>query len=173
MTITLPPDTRPWLKRHWFLPLAAAIVLGDLASVFFGGWGEPQWLEAALLIDFALVLPLLYAWCYRTQGKVARIKAAGLSCLAHWATGKLVPAEHQYLLREVAWLRNLGLAALLLLEIKLGVMVYRAVLQGRKTPEAARQQLEQEGMPAWAAKIMAWEANLWVRAWRWLRRDRS
>lgn len=163
-------DRKGWWSGHWFFPVAAAVAVGDVSSVYFGGWTDARIVEAALLFDFVLVLPLLYWWCYRARGKAAIVQAVALACFAIWATGKAVPAEHHHLLESFAWLRYVGLAGLAALEIRLGVAVYRAVIVGGQTKAEARAKLESEGMPPWAARVMAWEAALWRKVWLFIRR---
>ena len=65
------PGTRHWLSRHWFVPVALAVALGDLSSVYFAGWSDARLVEAALLFDFVVLLPCLYVWCYRRKGREA------------------------------------------------------------------------------------------------------
>jgi hypothetical protein len=150
--------------------LALAIALGDLSSVYVAGWTDARLVEAALLFDLAIVLPCLYAWCYRHKGRVAVVQAVALACFAIWCTGKIVPPEHQYLMETVGWLRYVGLAGLVALEIKLGVAIYRAVIFKDTSKQEARASFEAEGMPPWLAKFMAFEAGLWRRAYLFLRR---
>lgn len=154
-----------WWSHHWFMPVAAAVVAGDLSTVRWGGWSDARALEAGLLFDFAVLLPLLYLWCYRRQAKGAALRALALACFAIWATGKAIPVEQQHLLGTVGWLRYVGLAGLALLEIKLGVAVYKAVVFSGKPRREAEAALGSEGMPPWLAKIMGLEAVLWRRLW--------
>lgn len=164
------PESKKWLSQHWFLPVAFALAVGDLSSVYFAGWTDAEVLEAALLFDFVVVIPGLYWWCYRRQGRAAIIKAAALACLAIWCTGKIVPPEHQNLLDSIGWLRYVGLAGLLALEIKLGFMVYRAVIFSGQSKGEAQETFESEGMPPWIARLMAFEASLWRKAWLFVQR---
>lgn len=163
-------DRKRWWANHWFAPVAALVAIGDVSAVHFGGWTDARIVEAALLFDFAVVLPLLYWWCYRARGKAAIVQAVALACFAIWATAKAVPAEHHHLLESFAWLRYIGLAGLAVLEIKLGVAVYKAVIVSGQSKAEAQARLESEGMPAWVAKVMAWEAALWRRAWLFTKR---
>jgi hypothetical protein len=167
----MPIDPRRWWASHWFFPVAALVTLGDLGSVWFGGWADDgRLLEAALLFDFVVLLPLLYWWCYRARGKKAVVQAVALACFAIWATGKAVPAEHRHLLDSLGWLRWLGLGGLLVLEIRLTIAAYRAVVFSGRSRGEAQQTLESQGLPPWLARFVAWEASLWRRAWLFLRR---
>lgn len=164
------PAPRHWLSRHWFFPVALIVALGDLGSVYATGWTDAALLEAALLFDLAVLLPCLYWWCYRQNGRAAVVKAVALACLAIWCTGKIVPEEHHHFLDAFVWIRYVGLAGLLVLEIKLTVMIYKAVVFSGQSRSEAQQRLESDGLPPWLAKFVAFEASLWRRAWLFLQR---
>lgn len=170
MITTAPLRSKNWLSRHWFIPITMAVAVGDLSSVYFAGWTDAEFVEAALLFDFAVLIPLLYWWCYRAKGRVAVLQAVALSCFAIWCTGKVIPPEHRNLIDSVGWLRYVGLAGLLALEIKLGVMVYKAVVFSGQPKSEAQQTFESEGLPPWTARLMAFEASLWRRAWLFAQR---
>ncbi len=159
-----------WWASHWFFPVAALMVVGDLSAAHFDGWQAGRLLEAALLADFVVILPLLYWWCYRARGKQAIVQAVALACFAIWATGKAVPKEHQHLLESLTWLRYLALGGLLFLEIRLGVAVYKAVVFSGQSKDEAQAKFESEGLPPWLARFMAWEASLWRRLWLFVQR---
>lgn len=163
-------NAESWLSKNWFLPVAAAIAAGDLSSVYFGGWSSSRLLEAALLFDFVVVVPLLYLWCYRAKGKAAIVQAVALACFAIWATGKVVPAEHRNFLDSISWIRYVGLAGLLALEIKLGIVVYKAVVFSELSKGEAQAKFESEGIPPWLARFMAFEAALWRKVWLFAKR---
>lgn len=165
-----PSTSRTWLSTHWIAPVALAVIAGDLASIWFAGWTDAALVEAALLFDFVVLIPCLYWWCYREKGRTAIVQAVALACFAAWCTGKLVPVEHRHLVDWVGRLRYVGLAALLVLEIKLGIMVYKAVVFSGQSRDDARRTLESEGLPPWLARFMAFEASLWRKAWLFLQR---
>ena len=98
------------------------------------------------------------------------VQAVALACFGAWCMGKLVPVEHRHLVDWVGRLRYVGLAALLLLEIKLGVMVYKAVVFSGQSKQDAQRTFESEGMPRWLATFMAFEASLWRRLWLFVQR---
>lgn len=170
MNSRLPIPLPDWLRRHWFVPLALAVIAGDLGALRWGDWSAPDapaWLlEAALLFDFAVLLPLLYAWCYRHGGRGTVLRSIALACFAIWATGHVLPQERHVLLEQLSWLRYLGLAGLLVLELKLMLQLYKSVVLGKASPASAQQTLQSQGMPAWAARLMALDAQLW--RWVWL-----
>jgi hypothetical protein len=148
-------------RHRWFLPVAAMVVAGDLSAARWGGWSNARALEAGLLFDLAVLLPLLYLWCSGRQARGAVVRAVALACFGIWATGKIVPVEQQHLLGAVGWLRYLGLAGLVALEIKLGVAVYKAVVFSGKPRHEAEASLMSQGMPPWLARLMGLEAALW------------
>ncbi|MBA4341349.1 MAG: hypothetical protein C0423_04270 [Methylibium sp.] len=151
------------------------VIVGDVSAVYFGDWTQTGILEVALLFDFAVLLPVLYWWCYRKKGKAAVVQAIALACFAIWATGMVLPEEHREIVDSVGWLRYIGLAGLLVLELKLLVSVYKAVVVSGKSPTDAQAKLESEGMPSWASKLVAMEAAFWRKMWLQLKRlfDRS
>ncbi|MFB9068626.1 hypothetical protein [Pseudofulvimonas gallinarii] len=157
------------LKAHWFLPVAMLVVGGDLVLALADSWSDPALLEAGLLFDLAIVLPALYWWCYRKRGRAALLKAAALSCLGIWVAGHIVPDQHHELISTVGFARYVGLAVLLVIELKLVVAIYRAAFSssGANPPLSAAQDA---GMPEWAARLMAWEASLLRRGWELVRR---
>ena len=67
-------------------------------------------------------------------------------------------------------LRYVGLMGLALLELKLAVSVYRAVVVSGQSAAQAEQQLTSAGTPAWVARLMALEASLWRKLWEIVRR---
>jgi len=157
------------LKAHWFLPVAALVAGSDLALALVDSWSSPALLEAGILIDLAVVLPALYWWCYRKRGRAALLKAATLSCLGIWVAGHIVPNQHHDLISTVGFARYVGLAVLLVIELKLVVAIYRAA-SSKTGSNHALAAAKDAGMPDWAARLMAWEASVWRRAWDSVRR---
>ncbi len=160
----------PSLRAHWFVPAALCLVAGDLIAAFAGEWQDAALLEAAILLDLAVVLPVLYLWCYPKRGKAAFFRAAALSCLGIWAAGHIVPDQHHDLVNVFNLLRYLGLAALLAIEIKLVVALYRASFSASGSVGKILDAAKETGMPEWAAKLVAWEASLWRKVLTFLRR---
>ena len=157
------------LKTHWFLPVAALVAGGDLTLALVDSWSDPVLLEAGILFDLAVVLPVLYWWCYRKRGRAALLKAAALSCLGIWVAGHIVPDQHHDLISTVGFARYIGLAVLLVIELKLVVAIYRAAFS-KSGSNHALAAAKDAGMPEWAARLMVWEASLWRRGWESVRR---
>jgi hypothetical protein len=120
------------------------------------------------LFGLVLLVPSLYWICYRECGKQAVIKAAALACLGIWAALKLVPASERDLLNYVAPLRYVGLAALIWLELVVVLAIYKAVFKGGSVAEAASRAPDE--IPPWVAKLLAIEANFWLKVWGFIRR---
>jgi hypothetical protein len=158
----------PTLRAHWFFFVAPLIVVADLHLALTVQGEFNRWLEAGLLLDLMLVVPGLYWLCYRSKGRAAIIKAVALACLGIWVATKLVPEPEQDLLGLMAPLRYLGLAVLLLIEIKLMVAIYRSAFKGDTVEEITAK--GGADMPAWAAKLIAMEARFWMRVWAWVKR---
>ena len=160
------------IRQHWFYPLALAILVSDILVGRLDGWSNPGVVETGIIIDLALIIPALYYLCYRNRGKAAVMRTVVLCCLGIWLAGVIVPAEHQVLLSKIEFVRYVGLAVVVLLEIKLMRMIYGATF--RKESEAKASVLniaEKEGMPPWVAKIIAWEASIWRRIVNFFRRS--
>jgi len=158
-------------RAHWFVLAAFAIIASDLSLAMLDSWSDPRLLEAGILFDLSVVIPALYLWCYRARGKAVIIRAVALSCLGIWVAGHIVPNEHHHVLSTVGFVRYIGLAVLVVVELKLVAMIFRAAF--RRDSETAPTVLaaaKDAGMPEWAARLMAWEALLWRRAWDAVRR---
>jgi hypothetical protein len=153
-------------RTHWFFLAAAIVAISDLTIAALDSWSNPALLEAGILIDLSIVIPALYLWCYRSRGKAAVLRAVALICLGIWVAGHVVPSEHHHILSTVGFVRYIGLGVLLVIEFKLAVIIFRAAF--RRDQRAAPSVLtvaKDAGMPEWAARLMAWEASLWRKAW--------
>jgi hypothetical protein len=158
------------LKVHWFVCAAVAVLAGDALMVLVDGWSAPALIEFGLLFDLVIVIPALYAWCYRNRGIKTLWRALALACLGMWAAGAIVPDRHHDLIDRVYWARYLALGVLLVIEIKFMVAVYRAAFAREPDEARMRAAADAAGLPPWATKMMAWEAGLWRKAWFGLRR---
>ena len=158
-------------RTHWFFLAAAVVAISDLTVAAFDGWSNPALIEAGILFDLSIVIPALYLWCYRSRGKAAVLRAVALSCLGIWVAGHVVPSEHHHILGTVGFVRYIGLGVLLVIELKLAVMIFRAAFsRDQEAAPAVLETAKDAGMPEWAARLMAWEASLWRKAWDFVRR---
>ena len=159
------------VQAHWFLPLAFAIAGADFALARTVSWSPARPLEAGVLLDLAVLVPVLYGLCYRRRGRAAWMRAAALACLGIWLAGRVIPAAHHDLLNHLGPLRYAGMAVLFLIELRLAVAIYRAAFSAQ--PEHTERSLaaaEQAGVPRWVIRLMAWEATVWRRAWHGMQR---
>ncbi len=160
--------SQPFFARvgqHWFVPAALLIVAGALTLAQTADWPrEAQLLEGALLFDLAILLPLLFWFCYRLKAKAIALRAAAMACGGIWLATYLVPSEHQVLLPTVAFLRYGAIAVLLYIEIRVVAALYWAVIAGRvPADQIATHLAEKAGIPLGLATIMAKEALFWKR----------
>ena len=154
------------LKAHWFVVAFALILVGNGTVTYLDEWGSIKLMEFGLLFDFAILLPVLYLICYRGHGKTTIYKAIGLACLGIWATGKIIPDESHQILENVYFLRYVGLGVLFLIELRIGIAIFKSIFASETEYEKDRDTaISEADMPAWVAKLMAWEANLWRKAW--------
>ena len=164
-------NTLSLLRVHWFFVAAAIALLINSTTVYLDQWSSPQLLEAGLLFDFAILLPLLYLICYRSEGKRSVVRAIALACLGIWALGHVVPEGNQSLLHNLQFVRYVGLGVLILLQVKLIVAIFRAVSGVSAGADREASKLADEtATPPWVRKLLAWEAAIWIRVWRFLRR---
>ena len=110
-------NTLRFLRVNWFFPAAAIALLMNSTVVYLDQWSSPELLEAGLLFDFAILLPVLYLICYWSEGKRSVVRAIALACLGIWAVGHVVPEANQSLLLDLQFIRYIGLGVLVLLQV--------------------------------------------------------
>ena len=164
-------NTVRFLRANWFIPAAAIALLVNSTTVYLDQWSSPELLEAGLLFDFAILLPVLFLICYRSEGKRSVVRAIALACLGIWALGYVVPEANQSLLEDLQFVRYIGLGVLVLLQVKLIVAIFRAMSGASANAEHEASRLADEtGTPPWVRKLLAWEAAVWIKVWRFVRR---
>lgn len=158
------------LRVHWFFPAAAAALLVNSATVYLDRWSSPELLEAGLLFDFAVLLPMLYLICYRSEGRRSVIRAIALACLGIWAVGHVVPEANHTLLEDLEVIRYIGLGVIFVLQARLILAIFRAASGASVNAEHEASRLADEtGTPPWVRKLLAWEAAVWIKIWRFVR----
>ena len=150
---------KPQIVGHWFLLVAPVIIVVDVLVASVGPIDRA--VEAGLVFDLVALLPLLYIVCYRRSRKGALARALGLACLGIWICTKLVPPSDRVLLEYLEPLRYLGLAVLVLIELALIRLIVRSLRANRTVEDVSGQVREAAQMPAWVAKLVVWEVNLW------------
>lgn len=166
-------NQRPTFKDHWFWPLAFAVCAVNVLVLLLDGWKSPQIKEVGILFDFAVLIPTSYLICYWRNGKRALIKATALACLGIWAAGHLVPNEYHAILNEVGFLRYIGLAVLIVMQLRIGIEIFRLAFRSEShadSDSAVKRKAEEEGIPPWVANLMAWESRMWRKAWLTIRK---
>jgi len=164
---------RTLFRTHWFFLAVVAILAVDVSAVLLDRWQTPRLLEAGLLFDLALLIPLLYFLCYRTNGRRVITRALALACLGIWAVGHIVPEESHQLVEKLRFLRYVGLAVLIIIEVKLVAAIYRATFRSDGSAKEAGQIAAESEMPRWVARLMIWEASMWHKLWRLVKPDRD
>ncbi|MFQ6371040.1 hypothetical protein [Shewanella sp. YIC-542] len=157
-------------RTHWFFLAAVIIVISDISVAVVDNWSSPAFLEAAILVDLGIVIPVLYWWRYRARNKAAMLRTMALSCLGIWVAGHVVPSEHHRILPVVDFVRYIGLGILLVIEFKFIIMIYRAAFHGEEATSSVLVTAKDAGMPDWVVRLIAWEASFWRKVWRMVQR---
>lgn len=156
------------LKAHWFFVIAPMVLAINLYVGLASAGEIDRLIEAGLLFDLAVLLPCLYWLCYRRRGRSAVVKALSIACIGIWVALKLVPEADRDLLRYVAPLRYVGLAALIALEVIVVMAIYRTIFKGGSVDQAVSK--APTDMPPWVVRLLAFEAKLWLHAWGAIKR---
>jgi hypothetical protein len=161
---------RRWAAANWFVP-AFALLLG-ISWLFTRSvdWGRSAAAaEAVTLFDWAVTVPLLYFLCYRRTLKpwIMAVRLLALACLGVWIAGSLVPSAAQILLPHLSWPRTLGLAVLMLVELRLILLALKLAFEGKASAEELA---DRSGAPPWLARLMLLEARFWRAVWRLISR---
>jgi hypothetical protein len=156
------------LRVHWFLLVAPLVLAVDLYGGISLRGQIDRLIEGGLLFDLSVVLPCLYWLCYRDRGRRALLGAAAVACSGVWIASKIVPEAEQDLLDYFVPLRFLGIAVIAWLEIALVFAVYRTVFKGGTIDQAVSQ--APADVPPWAARLLALEADFWLKAWHKVKR---
>ena len=156
------------LRSHWFFWAAPLDFAVDAGVSFFARGQMDRLLEAGLLFDLAVLVPALYWLAYRQRQQRIGARVLALACVGIWLALQLVPEAERDLLNHVEPLRYAGIAVLVALELAVMAAIYRAIFKGGTVEDAVAQ--APSDLPAWVARLIAWEARLWQRAWSALRR---
>ena len=157
--------TQDWLRANWFFAAAAAVLAADLTVLNINHGATPQLLEVGLLGDLAVVIPCLYLACYWRNGKRAIIRAFAMASLGFWLASKLLPVSGHFIISSLSPLRYVALAVLFAIEVKVVLVMYKAVFSGATRGEAETSLQTQADMPLWVATLMATEAMFWRAAY--------
>lgn len=152
-------ELRPFVAHHWFIFVAPIVLLANVVVAMAGP--IDRLVEAGMLVDLVIVLPVLYVLCYRKKKRGTGARALGLACLGVWVATKLVPEVDRGLLLYIEPLRYAGFAVLVFLEIAIIRLVFRSLAAGYTEETVAKSVADESEMPDWVAKLLVWEAGLW------------
>lgn len=152
-----------------FYLLMMLIIAGNMLVAQTDDWSTPALVEFGVVFDCAVLIPLLYLWFFRKAEKINWIKPLALACLGVWVAGHVVPDTHHQLINQLTYLRYLGLAVLVLIEIRIMSRIYRHVFSTPDKHIDTKQMIQdaskEQPMPEWVARIIAWEAKLYRTIW--------
>lgn len=127
---------------------------------------DPIITERVFLLDFALLLPLLYFVFLRSRvpprAAILRSLALGAAGISYAAW--LMPEGTGQLLPFLSWLRWTVLPVIILIELAAFVALMR-YLYGSEPKE---EELVKQGIPAPVVKLLLIEARFWKRVFRFL-----
>jgi len=157
-------------QRHWFYLVLPFLLTASLTFRTSYPWEvEPKLGEAATIFDWCVFVPLIYVACYRNMPRRAlALRTLAMICGGIWIAAKIVPDQSETILRELGWVRGLGIAVLAVFEGMAFVAAMRIVFGGE--PDAVA--LERQGVPLLLVKLMLAEARFWRWAWMKLRNVR-
>jgi len=113
-------------RAHWFVPALVLILIANAALICLNVFSTTPILEKWLLLNLALVLPILYLICYRRLGIKAVLISLALICLGICGAGEIIPEEEYQILEQLYVLRITGLIiySLILLRIAMRISEY-------------------------------------------------
>lgn len=169
MTRPTGADLRQWALANWFVLVWPALAATSYLLTRTTVWTDDgRMVEAVTLFDWSVTLPLLYWLCYR--GKVPRgrlaLRMLALVCVGVWIAAQLVPETEQSLLSHLGWARGVGIALLMLIELRLMIAVTRLLFSGTATADEIA---ERSGAPPFVARLLLLEARFWRALWRVMR----
>lgn len=156
-------------ERYFFLfvlPLAIACEWAFAASLNWEDYPRSEWVT---LIDLCLFVPLVYFTFFSSslETKPRLIRTLGVAGLGLFAARLIVPEANQFVIAELAYLRNFVLAFVLVFE---GWVLYKVITAVYKRNVDAKTLEREFAMPEWIAKLMVLEARLWKAVWGFFKR---
>ncbi|HEX8216794.1 MAG TPA: hypothetical protein VF577_04950 [Allosphingosinicella sp.] len=160
---------RQWALANWFVLVWPALAATSYLLTRTTVWADDgRLVEAATLFDWCITVPFLYWLCYRRTLPAGRLalRLLGLVCVGVWIAAQLVPESEQVLLSRLGWARGLGIALLMLIELRVMIAVTGLIFSGNGTVDEIAQR---SGTPPWVARLMLLEARFWRAVWRLIR----
>ncbi len=154
-------------ERHWFYLVLPFLLTAALTFRASYPWQlDPKLGEAATIFDWCVFVPLTYAVCYRNMPRRAlALRTVAMVCGGIWIAAKIVPDQTETILRQLGWVRGLGIAVLAIFEGMAFVAAMRILFGGEPNAVA----LERQGIPPLLVKLMLAEARFWRWVWSRLR----
>lgn len=122
--------------------------------------------DGAMAFDLLLMLPALYLWLHRAQGRIAWLGAAGVLGIDLLLGRAVLPPRHLPLWDWLGWLRWVVSATFLVAEIAIAGWIVRALrrLRGDVNREVALDSLLRASVPAPGrfAGVLRLEARMWL-----------
>ncbi len=157
-------------RARWFflilLPLAIAIEWAFARTLDWTAYPRSEWVA---LIDLCVFMPVIYLAAFRSAltPKARALRTFGIAGIGLFAASWIVPEANQFLVAELAHLRNPAIVCVLAFEAWIFWKVIGAVY--RKGADAKT--LERDfAMPEWIAGLIVLEARFWKGVWALLRR---
>lgn len=160
--------TRP--REKWFflfaLPLAVATEWWFARTLDWTAYPRSEWVA---LFDLCVFMPLLYLAAFASEltAKARALRCLGIAGTGLFAASFIVPEPNQFIIGELAALRNAAMIGIIAFEGWVFWKLLGAVF--RRNADAGT--LEREfAVPAWIARLMVLEAKFWKAVWTFLRR---
>lgn len=152
-------------RRHWFYLLLPFLLMAAWGFQASHPWqSRPRLGEAITLFDWCLVVPVLYAVCYRrSPGRALALRTLAMVCGGIWISSWIVPDRAERILEYWSWLRGAGLVVLAIFE----GLAFIAVMRVVSGPDPDVKALERQGIPPLLVRLMLAEARFW--RWLWAR----
>ena len=162
----MPHQLASLAHRYWFYLLLPVLLLASWRMSASVDWRfEARASEAALLFDWCLFVPVLYALYLRPLLPIRAVllRTMAMACAGLWFAQLLAPDTAESMLVVVAPLRWVGLAILPLCE----ALLFAALLRLAFAERPDMTEMERHGLPRFVVRLMVLEARFW--RWVWLR----
>lgn len=155
-------------ERFFFLLVLPVAYTVEWAFAVTHDWQAYPRSEWVALIDLCLFIPLVYFLFFSSalETRARLIRTAGVAGLGLFAARFIVPEANQFVISDLAQLRNALLAVVIFFEVWVFYQIVRAVW----IENADATSLESDfAMPTWIAKLMILEARFWKAVWSFLK----
>ena len=158
------------LRAHWALFTVASMVLLGYIGAQLDDWNAPRLLEASLLVDLAIIAPLLLTICYWNANtpKQRVLKGIGFAGLGLSLVAWLVPHQHHFILNIFEPLtetlhagRSIFAILFVLFEAWLFWTIAKALFAAESKEEMEASLQDKADLPPYLAKLMVAEVTFW------------